>query len=72
MTIKAHLHVPSPSPSDFIMSPTMMGCLMDRIGLEPILSGNVNLTMAEMEMEMEMDTVCVNESLNYPDRYIPA
>ena len=70
MTIKAHLHVPSPSPSDFIMSPTMMDCLMGRIGLEPILSGNVNLTMAEMEMKME--TVCVNESLHYPDRYIPA
>ena len=64
---RAFLHVLSPCPfpskslSKFNIVSMVVDCFTDRLGLEPILSVSVNLTVAVMEMGMEM--VCVNGHL---------
>ena len=53
--IKACLHLPSispsPSPSNFIIMPRVMDRLTGTMGLQPILSVNVNLTVTGTETE---------------------
>ena len=61
MGLKVRLHVPSPSPSNFIIVSIVIDRLMDKMDLELILSINENLTV----------TVTETERVNGPLMYIP-
>ena len=56
-SLKVYLHVPSPcpcsspSPSKFTIIPIVMDYLSDRLGMGPIQSVNVNITVKETGTE---------------------